>query len=195
MIVEPLSPAMSESPEARAGVADVDCTGKQALVTGSTSGIGRAAAVALGRLGADVIVHGRDTAAGERVVEDLEAVGTDARFVAADFADAAAVRGLAETVRAETDGLDLLVNNAGGLFRDGRLTDLGVEYTFHVNHLSPYLLTTEMLDHLRPGARVVGEGVGHPVGPRLELQGEGQFAHTGRRRRRNITRQIGRAHV
>ena len=91
MVVEPLSPAMSESPEARAGVADVDCTGKQALVTGSTSGIGRAAAVALGRLGADVIVHGRDTAAGERVVEDLEAVGADARFVAADFADVAAV--------------------------------------------------------------------------------------------------------
>ena len=153
MVVEPLRSAMSESPEARAGVADVDCTGKQALVTGSTSGIGRAAAVALGRLGADVIVHGRDTAAGERVVEDLEAVGTDARFVAADFADAAAVRGLAETVRAETDGLDLLVNNAGGLFRDGRLTDLGVEYTFHVNHLSPYLLTTELLDYLRPPTR------------------------------------------
>ena len=160
---------MSESPEARAGVADVDCTGKQALVTGSTSGIGRAAAVALGRLGADVIVHGRDAAAGERVVEDLEAVGADARFVAADFADVAAVRGLAETVRAETDGLDLLVNNAGGLFRDGRLTDLGVEYTFHVNHLSPYLLTTELLDYLRPGARVVTTASAAHRGTSLDL--------------------------
>ncbi|PSQ42865.1 daunorubicin C-13 ketoreductase [Halobacteriales archaeon SW_5_68_122] len=160
---------MSESPEARAGVADVDCTGRQALVTGSTSGIGRAAAVALGRLGADVIVHGRDVAAGEHVVEDIEAVGADARFVAADFADVAAVQELAETVRAETDGLDLLVNNAGGLFRDGRLTDLGIEYTFHVNHLSPYLLTTELLDHLRPGARVVTTASAAHRGTSLDL--------------------------
>ena len=54
---------MSELPEEIAGVADVDCTGRQALVTGSTSGIGRAAALALGRLGADVTVHGRDEGA------------------------------------------------------------------------------------------------------------------------------------
>ncbi len=146
---------MGTPPEVRAGVADVDCTGTQALVTGSTSGIGRAAAVALGRLGADVIVHGRDTDAGADVVSELEAVGADATFVPADFTDRAAVQDLAATVRSETDGLDLLFNNAGGFFRDGRLTGLGVERTFHVNHLSPYLLTAELLDHLRAGARVV----------------------------------------
>jgi hypothetical protein len=108
---------MSELPETLAGVSDVDCTGLQALVTGSTSGIGRAAALALGRLGADV-------------VEELSWTGGDATFVQADFADLDAVRALAVAVREETEGLDLLVNNAGGLFRNGGLTDAGVEYTF-----------------------------------------------------------------
>jgi NAD(P)-dependent dehydrogenase (short-subunit alcohol dehydrogenase family) len=146
---------MDESPESIAGVADVDCTGTRALVTGSTSGIGRATALALGRLGADVFVHGRDAEAGREVVADLSALGVDASFVAADFASVGAVRDLAATVREGSDGLDVLVNNAGGLFREGRLTDIGVEYTFHVNHLAPYLLTADLLGHLREGARVV----------------------------------------
>ncbi len=146
---------MATSPEARAGVSNVDCSGLQALVTGSTSGIGRAAALALGRLGADVVVHGRDAEAGAAVVEELSRVGADGRFVAADFTSVEAVRDLAATVREHTDELDLLVNNAGGLFRDGGLTDAGVERTFHVNHLSPYLLTADLLDHLAADARVV----------------------------------------
>jgi hypothetical protein len=146
---------MTQTPEARAGVAGADLSGTTALVTGSTSGIGRAAARSLGRLGAEVFVHGRDAAAGEAVVDELVGDGADAAFVQADFADVDAVRRLAADVRAETDRLDLLVNNAGGLFREGRLTILGVEYTFHVNHLAPYLLTTELLDHLTPDARVV----------------------------------------
>jgi len=146
---------MTRSPEARAAVSDVDCTGRQALITGSTSGIGRAAALALARLGADVIVHGRDKRAGDALLEEMTDAGGTATFVQADFAEVDAVSALAETVRAETDGLDVLVNNAGGFFREGRLTALDVEYTFHVNHLAPYLLTSDLLEHLRPGARVV----------------------------------------
>ena len=139
------------------------------LVTGSTSGIGRAAAVALGRLGATVIVHGRDRDAGAAVVDELDDVGAEATFVEADFADPDAVRGLAAAVRDETDGLDLLLNNAGGFFREGRLTDLGVERTFHVNHLSPFLLTAELLDHLREGARVVTTASAAHRGAELDL--------------------------
>ena len=160
---------MSDSPEALAGVADVDCTGKTALVTGSTSGIGRATAVALGRLGADVIVHGRDRDAGAAVVDELASVGAEGTFVRADFADVDDVRELADAVRAETDGLDVLVNNAGGLFRDGRLTELGVEYTFHVNHLAPFLLTTSLVDHLQDGARVVTTASAAHRGTSLQL--------------------------
>lgn len=160
---------MATGPAKRAGVADVDCTGMQALVTGSTSGIGREAALALGRLGADVIVHGRDQTAGQAVVDELSSMGVDGQFVEADFATVDAVSALADTVRADTDELDLLVNNAGGLFREGRLTDIGVEYTFHVNHLAPYLLTAELLDHLSERARVVTTASSAHRGASLDL--------------------------
>ena len=162
---------MSTSPIDLAGVRDVDLSGQTALVTGSTSGIGRLAATALGDLGATVVVHGRDESAGRAVVADVESRGADAQFVRADFTSVSAVSALAETVRAETDGLDLLVNNAGGVFRDGGQTDLGVERTFHVNHLSPYLLTAELLGHLRPGARVVTTASAAHQGASLDLDG------------------------
>jgi NAD(P)-dependent dehydrogenase (short-subunit alcohol dehydrogenase family) len=146
---------MPQRPEKRAGVADVDLSGTTALVTGSTSGIGRVAARSLARLGADVIVHGRDASAGTALATELRETGSDARFVRADFADVEAVRALADSTRAAFDSLDVLCNNAGGYFRTGRLTDLGVEYTFHVNHLAPYLLTAELLEHMAPGGRVI----------------------------------------
>jgi len=146
---------MTGTPEARAGVADLDLSGTTILVTGSTSGIGREAALAFGRLGADVLVHGRDRDAGQAVRTELEQRGADARFVRADFASVDDVRDLAATVRKWTDELDVCCHNAGGLFRTGELTDLDVEKTFHVNHLSPYLLTAELLDGLAEDARVV----------------------------------------
>lgn len=165
----PLDPVMTERPEVGAGVADVDLQGRTALVTGSTSGIGREAALALGRLGADVLVHGRDREAGRQVTDELGRLDVDARFEAADFADVDAVRDLAAAVRDWTDGLDILVNNAGGLFQDGDRTALGVERTFHVNHLAPYLLTTELLDCLAPEARVVTTASDAHRGVGLEL--------------------------
>jgi NAD(P)-dependent dehydrogenase (short-subunit alcohol dehydrogenase family) len=142
-----------------------------ALVTGSTNGIGRAAARALGRLGATVIVHGRDREAGESVVRSIREDGGEALFVAADFTDPAEIRRLAETVRAQTKDLDLLLNNAGGLFREGRLVGPSIERTFYVNHLAPYLLTAELIDHLRDGARVVTTASDAHRGAELDLDG------------------------
>src|ERR1700761_1804514 len=72
--------------------------GQTALVTGATSGIGRAAANALAAEGATVIVHGRDAARGAEVVEELRAAGADARFLAAELGDADQVRELAAAV-------------------------------------------------------------------------------------------------
>jgi len=155
----------SESPpEEKAGIEDVELDGRTALVTGSTSGLGREAALALGRLGATVVVHGRNQDAGASVVDTLEAVGADARFVAADFERPAEVSALADTVTEAVDELDILCNNAGGLFQDNNDTELGVERTFHINHLSPYQLTAELLPHLSAGARVVTTAsVGHRI--------------------------------
>lgn len=126
--------------------------GKIALVTGSTDGVGRAVARELGEQGARVLVHGRDAARGAQVVGDIEAAGGSARFLAADFSSLDAVRHLAEAVSAETQRLDLLVNNAGiGFGRPGAGRELsadGVELRFAVNHLAGYLLTELLLPAL-----------------------------------------------
>jgi len=183
---------MARPPEAQAGVADVDLSGTSALVTGSTSGIGREAARSLARLGADVIVHGRDESAGETLAEELRGMRSETRFVRADFADVDAVRNLADAVRAEFDALDLLCHNAGGYFRTGRLTDLGVEHTFHVNHLAPYLLTAELLDHLAPEARIVTTASEAHQGANLDfdavtsIEGYSSFSAYGRSKLANV---------
>lgn len=153
---------IERDPEEKADVEDVDMSGQRVLVTGSTSGLGRSAALAMGRLGADVIVHGRDEEAGAETVAELEAVGSDARFVAADFARPEHVSELAATVEDNVDGLDVLCNNAGGLFETDDETELGVGRTLHINHLSPFQLTAELLPTLSAGARVVTTAsIGH----------------------------------
>ncbi len=140
--------------EVGAGVADVALDGQTALVTGATAGIGRETALALSRLGARVLVHGRDPDRGAAVVEELPG---DATFISADFASQVEVVELAEDVRSQLEGdtIDILVHNAGGWFTDGRLTDDGVEYTFAVNHLASFRLTYELFGALAPTARIV----------------------------------------
>lgn len=145
---------MSGRAEAIAGVEDVDCAGLTALVTGSTDGIGREMALALGRRGATVLVHGRDRAKGRRVVDRIDDTAGEAALLVADFASLAAVRSLADDV-ADHAPLDVLVNNAGGYFRRPRLTPDGFEYTFGVNHLAPFLLTDLLRPRLAANARVV----------------------------------------
>src|ERR1700687_2090521 len=86
-----------------------DLEGKVALVTGATSGIGKAAAVQLATQGATVIVHGRDAARGAVVVAEIQNGGGSARFVSADLGEPAEALRLAE----EAGDVDILVNNAG----------------------------------------------------------------------------------
>src|SRR5438105_13181944 len=86
-----------------------DLHGLKALVTGATSGLGRAIAFQLARDGADVIVHGRDAARGAETVDAITAAGGQARFVAADLSDPADLRRLVENI----GDIDILVNNAG----------------------------------------------------------------------------------
>ncbi len=142
-------------PEEQAKVADVDCSEQTILVTGSTSGIGRAAAQSFGRLGAHVLVHGRDTEAGAEVVDEIESTDGTAEFLRADFIEPQQVSELADTVSESVDTLDVLCNNAGGLFETVEPTSLGVDPAFHINHLAPYQLTAELLDTLGSGSRVI----------------------------------------
>src|ERR1700740_162367 len=86
-----------------------DLEGKVALVTGATSGIGRAAAVQLAAQGATVVVHGRDATSGVAVVAELENVRGSARFVGAELSEPTEVQRLAE----DAGDVDILVNNAG----------------------------------------------------------------------------------
>jgi len=116
--------------------------GQKALVTGATSGIGRAIAVRLARDGAEVVVHGRDAGRGMTVVDEITAEGGRARFVAADVGDAGAVTRLAE----EAGDVDILVNNAGFSWF-GPTPDLGAERfdaMFASNVRSAYLLVAAL---------------------------------------------------
>ncbi|MEU8200698.1 SDR family NAD(P)-dependent oxidoreductase [Streptosporangium sp. NPDC049046] len=125
---------------------------KRAVVTAGTGGIGLETAMGLAAIGYEVTVVGRNAERGARAVEQIDAVATGpaARFVAADLASLDAVRVLAAGL-AEEGPLKVLVNNVGAMFADRRQTVDGIEASFAVNHLSPYLLTELLLEPLRAG--------------------------------------------
>jgi NAD(P)-dependent dehydrogenase (short-subunit alcohol dehydrogenase family) len=126
--------------------------GQRALVTGATSGIGRAVALDLAREGAEVLVHGRDAARGAETVEAITAAGGKARFVAADLGDATDVRRLA----GEVGDVDILVNNAGmSVF--GPTAELDVDTfdrMFASNVRAPFFLVAA----IAPGMAARGKG-------------------------------------
>ncbi|HIH04440.1 MAG TPA: SDR family NAD(P)-dependent oxidoreductase [Methanoregulaceae archaeon] len=127
------------------------------LVTGSTDGIGRAAATLLASAGRSVIVHGKDPAKGAAVVSELRARYPTAAIdlVTADLRDPDAIAGIADAVRDRHGELDALVNNAGVYMRERVLTPEGLETTFAVNGLAPFRVTRALASLLRPPRRVV----------------------------------------
>jgi NAD(P)-dependent dehydrogenase (short-subunit alcohol dehydrogenase family) len=133
-------------------MSNTELSGRTALVTGSTGGIGAATAVLLASRGADLVVTGRDEARGQAVVKGILGDGGKARFVAADFADLASVRSLA----AAAGPVDILVNNTG-VFPGGALVDQDVESfdaAFAVNVRALYFLTAAVV----PGMVERGRG-------------------------------------
>jgi NAD(P)-dependent dehydrogenase (short-subunit alcohol dehydrogenase family) len=128
--------------------------GKIVLITGGTSGIGKAAATALAAMGAEVVVTGRNRERGEAALAEIRRASDSEKvsLVLADLSVQAEVRRLAGTFRERHDRLDMLVNNAGLIQSRRTETPDGIELTLAVNHLAPFLLTNLLLDLLEKSA-------------------------------------------
>ncbi|MDI6720186.1 MAG: SDR family oxidoreductase [Methanomicrobiales archaeon] len=128
--------------------------GRTILVTGSTDGIGRAAARILAERGYHVLIHGRNEAKGRAVRKEIgERTGSERLdLLIADLSVQQQVRRLAAEIRDGYDRLDALVNNAGVYMRERMITPDGLETTFAVNYIAPFLLTHELLPLLRRSA-------------------------------------------
>jgi NAD(P)-dependent dehydrogenase (short-subunit alcohol dehydrogenase family) len=127
-----------------------DLTGRVALITGSTSGIGKGIALQLAALGAAVIVNGRSEARGAEVVAAITATGARAAFESSDLTDAPQCRGLVDRAAARFDRLDILVNNAADTSRgDVRTTTIEDWDRIHaINLRAPFFLMQAAVPHL-----------------------------------------------
>lgn len=135
-------------------MAQAEMRGKICLVTGANSGIGKVTAAGLAKMGATVVMACRDQARGEEALADIQASsGNDAvALMIADLSSQASLHQLAQAFRATYPDLHVLVNNAGiGPWRRAVSVD-GIEMTFAVNCLAPFLLTHLLLDRLRASA-------------------------------------------
>ena len=132
--------------------------GRTVLVTGGSGGIGRATALGLAAMGAHLAITGRDRGRAEDAAREIRAVGAGQVDVfVADLSAQSEVRRLAGEVLQRLPRIDVLVNNVGGYWNTRHVTADGLERTFAVNHLAPFLLTNLLLGRLKQStpARVV----------------------------------------
>jgi len=156
--------------------------GKTVLVTGASSGIGRATAVGLATMGAHVAITGRDRDRTENAAREIRAAGGGQVDVfVADLSAQSEVRKLADEVLHGLPRIDVLVNNAGGYWNTRHVTADGLEHTLALNHLAPFLLTNLLLDRLKQSgpARVVTVSSNAQAMGRVDfddLQGERSYS-------------------
>src|SRR5215212_3265738 len=152
---------------------------KVCLITGATSGIGKATAMGLASMGASVVMVGRDRGRGEAALAEINEQSANASvdLMLADLSSQDEIHGLADNFKEAYPRLDVLVNNAG-VFRSRRITTAdGMEMTFAVNHLAYFLLTDLLLDVLKASApsRIVNVASGEQRNGTIDfddLQGE-----------------------
>jgi retinol dehydrogenase 14 len=157
--------------------------GKSVLVTGGTGGIGKATAIGLAVLGARVGITGRDQARTEAAAASIRAAAGSPAVdaFAADMSVQAGVRRLAAQVADTYPRLDVLVNNVGGFWAHRHVTADGLERTFALNHLAPFLLTNLLLARLTASApaRILTVSSGAHARGRIDfgdLQGERNYS-------------------
>src|SRR5260370_14955398 len=131
--------------------------GKTCMVTGANSGIGKATALGLAQVGANVVMVARDRARGEVAQNEVKAKSgnNSVDLLVADLSSQQSIRKLVENFKQHYKQLHVLINNAGVFMLTRRETADGLEITFAVNYLAPFLLTNLLLDVLKASARIV----------------------------------------
>ena len=156
--------------------------GRTVLVTGGTGGIGKATAAGLAALGANLAITGRDHERAEDTAREIRAASSgQVEAFAADMSTLSEVRRLADEVLQRLPRIDVLINNVGGYWNTRHVTADGLERTFALNHLAPFLLTNLLLDrlaHSAPARVVTVASNAHEQG-RIDfddLQGERSYS-------------------
>ena len=164
--------------------------GKRVLITGATSGIGLAAATALARRGAQLVMIARSETKADEAARRIRAAAGEAAVVdtlLADLASQSSIRRVAAKALDRYPTIDVLVNNAGAVYRTRRLSPDGIELTWAVNHLAPFLLTTLLLERLEASApaRIVTTSSAAHQGARIpfdDMSAERSWGSSGFRR-------------
>ncbi len=158
-------------------------SGKVCIITGGSSGIGKATALGLANKGANVVMVGRDRSRGEATrTEIVEKSGNElVDLMPADLSSQESIRQLAEDFTSRYGRLHVLINNAGVFISKRTVTVDGIETTFAVNHLAPFLLTNLLLDVLKASApariiNVTSSGERSGTINFDDLQGEGRYS-------------------
>ena len=156
--------------------------GKICLVTGGTNGIGKSTAQELARMGATVVIVGRDAQKTSEVVQEIRTASGNPNvdYLLADLSSQREVRRLAKDFKRKYSQLHVLINNAGGFFLRRQLSVDGIEMTFALNHLASFLLTDLLLDRIKASApaRIINVSSDAHASGKIEfdnLQGERNF--------------------
>src|SRR5688572_5947611 len=143
--------------------------GKICLVTGANAGIGKVTALELAKMGATVVIVCRDKNRGEEALKEIKekSKNDSVELLLADLSSQQEIHKLAEEFKSKYNRLDVLVNNAGVIFGERRITADGIENTFALNHLGYFLLAHLLLDVLKASApsRIINvSSEGHRMG-------------------------------